>query len=241
MSIKWNGAERNCRGIHLRRTDFLDDPINTNGVDLTSLDNLEATVAIVVVVRGPTQRRTDTSMDVRVVLQQALLCRVVEVSAVVDAGDLRGRATKHLGAPGVEVGVEVDDRNGPVGPVDRPQQGQRDGVVSAERDDPGQGLALLRRAELVGVGGWLAGQDAVVTLLDLVKSPCVIVPRAQVCQHVRVKVCWDEDTTHEVTGISPQSSTEAQLLNGFVSRGTLYPPLKPTLVRYKNCYGIILA
>lgn len=47
--------------------------------------------------------------------------------------------------------------------------------------------------------------------------------------------------THEVTGISPQSSTEAQLLNGFVSRGTLYPPLKPTLVRYKNCYVTVLA
>jgi hypothetical protein len=29
--------------------------------------------------------------------------------------------------------------------------------------------------------------------------------------------------------MSPQSRTVAQLLNGFVSNGTLYPPLKPTL------------
>jgi hypothetical protein len=34
---------------------------------------------------------------------------------------------------------------------------------------------------------------------------------------------------YEVTGISPQSKTVAQLLKGFVSNGTLYPPLKPTL------------
>lgn len=31
--------------------------------------------------------------------------------------------------------------------------------------------------------------------------------------------------------MSPQSRTVAQLLNGFVSRGTLYPPLKAVLVR----------
>lgn len=117
-------------------------------------------------------------MDVGVVLQQALLGSVVEVGAVVDASDLGRRATKDLGPPGVEVGVEVDDRDGAVGPVDGPQQGQRDGVVSSERDDPGQDLALLRRAELIGVGGWVPCEDGVVALFDLVKSPCVVVSRA---------------------------------------------------------------
>lgn len=34
---------------------------------------------------------------------------------------------------------------------------------------------------------------------------------------------------YEVTGISPQSSTVAQELNGLVSSGTLYPPLNRTL------------
>lgn len=33
---------------------------------------------------------------------------------------------------------------------------------------------------------------------------------------------------YDVTGISPQSRTLAQLLKGFVSSGTLYPPLKRT-------------
>lgn len=35
--------------------------------------------------------------------------------------------------------------------------------------------------------------------------------------------------SYDVTGISPQSRTVAQLLKGFVSKGTLYPPLKPIL------------
>jgi hypothetical protein len=35
---------------------------------------------------------------------------------------------------------------------------------------------------------------------------------------------------YDVTGISPQSNTRAQELNGFVAKGTLYPPL-PSSVR----------
>ena len=34
---------------------------------------------------------------------------------------------------------------------------------------------------------------------------------------------------YDVTGISPQSRTVAQLLKGFASSGTLYPPLNRTL------------
>lgn len=36
---------------------------------------------------------------------------------------------------------------------------------------------------------------------------------------------WKKIHTYEVTGISPQSRTVAQLLKGFVASGTLYPPL----------------
>lgn len=36
-------------------------------------------------------------------------------------------------------------------------------------------------------------------------------------------------STYDVTGISPQSRTLAQLLKGLVAKGTLYPPLKRTL------------
>ena len=49
-------------------------------------------------------------------------------------------------------------------------------------------------------------------------------------------------TTYEVTGISPQSNTLAQLLNGFAPSGTLYPPLKRTLrepLRKRNSKLII--
>lgn len=46
--------------------------------------------------------------------------------------------------------------------------------------------------------------------------------------------------TYEVTGMSPQSRTVAQLLNGFVSRGTLYPPLKAVLVRKERMLQRVL-
>lgn len=182
MSVTCGALKVAMKGT-IQHTDLLDDSVNADGVNLTGLNDLEATVAIIVVIRGSTQRCPDAGVDVRVVLQQALLGGVVEVGAVVDAGDLRRRATKDLGPPGVEVGVEVDDRDRPVGPVDRSQQGQRDGVVTAERDHPGQGLALLRRAELVSVRSWVACENSMVALFDLVKSPCVVIPGAQVCQY----------------------------------------------------------
>lgn len=82
----------------------------------------------------------------------------------------------------------MDDRHRPVGPVDRPQQGKGDGVVSTERNDPRQGLALLCRAQLVSIRGWVAREDGMVALFDLMKSPRVVIPREQVCQHKIVHV-----------------------------------------------------
>lgn len=95
---------------------------------------------------------------------------------MVDASDFRRRTTKHLGAPGIEVGVKMDDRHRPVGPVDRPQQGKRDGVVSTKRNDPRQGLALLCRAQLVSIRGWVAREDGMVAFFDLMKSPRIVIP-----------------------------------------------------------------
>lgn len=48
-------------------------------------------------------------------------------------------------------------------------------MVTTEGDHARQRLALLRRADLVRVGGWIAGEDAIVALLNLVKSPRVVV------------------------------------------------------------------
>lgn len=80
------------------------------------------------------------------------------------------------GLTSVQVAVKVDHRDGPVGTVDRSQQRQRDGVVATEGNHSRQGFALLRGAELVGIGGWVACEDIVVALFDLVQSPCVVVP-----------------------------------------------------------------
>jgi hypothetical protein len=73
------------------------------------------------------------------------------------------------------VAVKVDDRDGTVGTVDRPQQGQGDGVVAAECDDPGQGLALDGRASLVRIRGRGAREDPEVTFLNLFQSPGVVI------------------------------------------------------------------
>jgi hypothetical protein len=71
--------------------------------------------------------------------------------------------------------VEVDDRDGAVGTVDGPQQRQGYGVVASEGDDSGQGLAVLRRAFLLGVGLGGTREDAVVPFFDLVEGIGVVV------------------------------------------------------------------
>ena len=116
--------------------DLLDDAIDPNGVDLTRLHDLKAAVSVIVVVAEPGQGGPDTRVDVAVVGQQALLVRVVEIGAVVDGRLLGWCPAKHFGPPGVEVAVEVHDRDGPVGGGHAPEQGEGDGVVAAQGDDP---------------------------------------------------------------------------------------------------------
>lgn len=77
---------------------------------------------------------------------------------------------------GVEMAVEVHDGHGTIRAVDGPQERQGDGMVTAQRDDARQRLALLRRADLMRVGRGLAGEDAVVAFLDLVERPAVVIP-----------------------------------------------------------------
>ena len=81
-----------------------DDARGADRVDLAGLDDLEAAVAVVLVVRGPGQRRADPGVDVGVVGEQAFLRRVEEVRAVVDGGLLRGRAAEDFGLPGIAGG-----------------------------------------------------------------------------------------------------------------------------------------
>jgi hypothetical protein len=114
--------------------------------------------------------------------------------------------------------VKVNHRHGAVSPVDGAEQGQRNRVVSAERDNTRKRLALLGQAGLVGGGLWRPAENLIVSLLDLLEGPRVVVTVYCQCIEGQGKDAWDTD---EVTGMSPQSRTVAQLLNGFVSRGTL--------------------
>lgn len=114
-------------------------------------------------------------MDIGIIGQQALLRGMVEVRAVVDAGDLAGRAAEDLWLPGIEMRIEVDDGDGAVGAVDGAEEGERDGVVAAEGDDAGEGLAVLCWAFLVGIGGRGSREDGVVAFFDLGEGPGVVV------------------------------------------------------------------
>ena len=76
-----------------------------------------------------------------------------------------------------QVTLEVDDGDGSVGSVDRPQQGQRDGVVTAKCDHTGQGFTLDRRTPLVRIRCRGAREDVEVTFLNLSESEGVVVRR----------------------------------------------------------------
>lgn len=71
--------------------------------------------------------------------------------------------------------VKVDDRHRPVSTVDGSKQWQGDGVVSAERDDARQGPSVLRGPLLVRRGCRGPRENAVVAILDLLKSIGVVV------------------------------------------------------------------
>lgn len=76
---------------------------------------------------------------------------------------------------GVQVAVKVNNRDRAVSTVDGPQQGKGDGVVTAHSDDTGESLALDGRATLVGVGGRRTTENVEMALLNLGKSPSIVV------------------------------------------------------------------
>lgn len=156
--------------------DFLDDAVGANLVDLASFNNFEPAVPVILIVARPTQGGADAGVDVGVVAQQAFLGSMVEVRPVVDASHLGWRAAKDFRSPRVKVAVKVDDGHGSVRSVDGPQQGKRYRVVTSECNDTGQGLAALGRPLLLGVRLRLAGENAVMALLDLVEGERIVVP-----------------------------------------------------------------
>lgn len=124
--------------------------------------------------------------------------------------------------------VKVNHGHGAVCAVDGTEQRQGDGVVSAEGDDARKSLALDRGAPLVRVRDGGAGEDVEVSLLNLTEGKGVVISW-QVSGNPPLLMRLGQ--TYEVTGISPQSRTVAQLLNGLVFRGTLYPPLRVVVSR----------
>lgn len=112
--------------------------------------------------------------------------------------------------------VEVNHRDGPIGAVDGPQKRQGDGMVSAKGDDTGQSPPLGCRASFISVCGGGSGQDLEMAFLDLLEGPCVVVAWSRSATFLHGWL-----GTHDVTGISPQSRTVAQLLKGLVLSGTL--------------------
>lgn len=98
QSVNVNGQIDRVRGADALE-DSLDNSVSANGVNVSGLDNLKATVAVVVIVTGSAEGGSDTSVDVGVVGEQTFHGGVVEVGAVVDAGDVGGRTTKDLGFP----------------------------------------------------------------------------------------------------------------------------------------------
>ena len=101
--------------------------------------------------------------------------RVVEVCPVVDGRLLGRRTAEDFGPPGVEVAVEVDDRDGTVGGRHASQQGKGDGVVAAQGDDSRQRFAFFRGTGEVSAGGRRSGEELIVAQFDLFESVGVVV------------------------------------------------------------------
>jgi hypothetical protein len=91
--------------------DLLDNPSGADRVNLPGLDNLKSDIAVVVVIGHPTERRANARVDVGVILQQTLHGRMVEVGAVVDAGDFARGTTEDLRLPSVQMRIKMYHRN----------------------------------------------------------------------------------------------------------------------------------
>ena len=115
--------------------------------------------------------------------------------------------------------VKVDDSNRSIGSGYTSEKWESDSVVTTQCDNSGQCLTLFGWTLLTCIGCRYTFQDAVVALFNLLNGVGVVVP-------MRLSVALSEFRkincrTYEVTGISPQSNTVAQLLKGFASSGTL--------------------
>jgi hypothetical protein len=97
------------------------------------------------------------------------------IRTMVDGCDLGWGSSKDLWLPCVEMGVEMDDRDGSVSLVHGAQKRQSYSVVTSEGQDTRQCLSMLGDASHVCVSSRLTHQDTVVAFFDLLQSPLVVV------------------------------------------------------------------
>ncbi len=110
-------------------------------LDLGGRDHPEADLGVPDQVLGVVQRAADADVQAAFGVEEALLEGTAERGAVRVGG-------AEVGVPGVQVGVEVDDRDRAVHRPDRAQQRKRDRVVAAEGEQPGRPLKQAARAAL---------------------------------------------------------------------------------------------
>jgi hypothetical protein len=134
--------------------DPLYNSINADSINLSRLNDLKATVTIIIVVTGPTQFGANSSMNVGVVGQETFLGSVIEVRAVVNRRNFTWGATKNLRLPHIKMRVKINDRNWDGSTIDRSQKWKCDGVVTPQGDQTRQSLAVLARSFLLCVSGW---------------------------------------------------------------------------------------
>lgn len=82
-------------------------------------------------------------MDVCVIAQETLLGSMPEVCTVVDGCNFRRCSSEDLWLPGIEMGIEVNDRDRTVGAVYGSQERECNGMIASESDDTRKSLAML--------------------------------------------------------------------------------------------------
>ena len=100
---------------------------------------------------------------------------VVEICTVVDGSLFARSAAEDFRAPGIQVGIEMNDADGAIGFVYGAEQRERDCMVTAQSDDAGKGFAFLCRANFVCVGLGAAHEKSVMAVLDLLDGVGVVI------------------------------------------------------------------
>ena len=88
--------------------DLLNNTLRPNPINLSRFHNFESAIPIILIIAETTQRRSNTSMNIRIVPQQTLLTRMPKVRSMINASLFTRSASEDLWFPRVEVGIEVD-------------------------------------------------------------------------------------------------------------------------------------